>query len=443
MTPPQRLHSVGNSLSKKVIPVTCDPDGRLERRPLADLTPFQGNLKDLDDARYAKLKASILAEGFMAPVFMWQDKILDGHQRTTVLNGEGWDVEGGVPVIEIQADTEADAARKLLKLTSAYGKPVAEGVFDFMQAHELDIGDLADVDLPDFDEDALLAMLGEGDPQEEPTDDIPEPPVTPVTRTGDLWHMGKHRVLCGDSTSAEAVDAVLISTPGLVVTDPPYGIDYQGGQANEKKRPRLQGDTSTDLYASALALAGERMATGAWYVWFADSKGEAVYKAISDLGFEVRALLIWNKLKAHYGAPSAHYCQRHEPCLYAVRGSAVWSGASNEATVWDIVQPSRNEFHPTEKPVECMARPIRNHGVAGDIVYDPFLGSGTTLVAAHSEGRVCYGMEIDPAYVDVSVTRWQEYTNQEAILDGDGRTFAEVKAERLSGEDVPTAEAAG
>ena len=222
MTPPQRLHSVGNSLSKKVIPVTCDPDGRLERRPLADLTPFQGNLKDLDDARYAKLKASILAEGFMAPVFVWQDKILDGHQRTTVLNGEGWDVEGGVPVIEIQADTEADAARKLLKLTSAYGKPQPEGVFDFMQAHELDIGDLADVDLPDFDEDALLAMLGEGDPQEEPTDEIPEPPVEPVTRTGDLWHMGKHRVLCGDSCEPQPW------APRCVVTSPPYFNMHSG-----------------------------------------------------------------------------------------------------------------------------------------------------------------------------------------------------------------------
>ena len=135
----------------KKIPVTCDPHGHLERRPLADLTPFQGGFKDLDDARYAKLRASILAEGFMAPVFVWKDFILDGHQRTTVLEREGWDVEGDVPVVEIEADDEAGAARKLLKLTSAYGKPQPEGVFDFMTTHDLDLGDFADVDLPDFD----------------------------------------------------------------------------------------------------------------------------------------------------------------------------------------------------------------------------------------------------------------------------------------------------
>ena len=146
----------------KKIPVTCDPHGHLERRPLAELTPFQGGLKDLDDARYAKLKASILAEGFMAPVFVWKDLILDGHQRTTVLEREGWDVEGDVPVVEIEADDEADAARKLLKLTSAYGKPQPEGVFDFMQTHDLDLGDFADVDLPEFDQGALEELFGEG-----------------------------------------------------------------------------------------------------------------------------------------------------------------------------------------------------------------------------------------------------------------------------------------
>ena len=429
-------------MADRVIPVTCDPDGHLKRLPLKDLEPFRGNLKDLPEEQYAKLKASIADEGFMAPVFVWEGKILDGHQRTAVLQREGWKIEGGkVPVVEIQADSEQDAARKLLKLTSAYGKPQAEGVYEFMQAHDLDLGDFASVDLPDFDADALEVLFNPGDDQP-PPDDAPEPPETPVSRSGDLWCMGSHRLLCGDSTSEGDVGRLMDgAVPSLMVTDPPYGIDYDGGAVNAKKRRALTGDDSTQLYSAALEVADKVMPTGAWYVWFAGSKGSAVYAAIESFGWEVRALVVWHKLNAHYGAPSAHYCQKHEPCLYAVRGSADWSGASNETTVWDIPQPAINEFHPTEKPVDCMVRPIRNHGATGDIVYDPFLGSGTTLVAAHSEGRACCGMEIDPSYVDVSVTRWQEYTNKEAILDGDGRTFAEVKAERLSGEDI--AEAAG
>jgi len=442
---------VGNSLSKKVIPVTCDPDGRLERRPLADLTPFQGNLKDLDDARYAKLKASILAEGFMAPVFVWQDKILDGHQRTTVLNGEGWDVEGGVPVIEIQADTEADAARKLLKLTSAYGKPVAEGVFDFMQAHDLDIGDLADVDLPDFDEDALLSLFGE-DGNGEPNDEPPDPPATPVSRFGDLWVMGKSRVLCGDSTDeANVVRLLGGDVPFVMVTDPPYGVEYDptwrkeaGINKNEGRMGAVQNDDRAD-WTEAWKLFPGAVA----YVWHGALHAAEVAGSITTVGFQVRGQIIWKKSRFVLSRGAYHW--GHEPCWYAVRDgqTAKWCGDRKQSTVWDIAladgagDDAKGLGHGTQKPVECMARPIRHHGVAGDIVYDPFLGSGTTLVAAHSEGRVCYGMEIDPAYVDVSVQRWQQYTNDVAILDGDGRTFDEVKAERLAGTDVATAEAAG
>jgi len=431
MTPPQRLHSVGNSLSKKVIPVTCDLDGRLERRPLADLTPFQGNLKDLDDARYAKLKASILAEGFMAPVFVWQDKILDGHQRTTVLNGEGWDVEGGVPVIEIQADTEADAARKLLKLTSAYGKPQPEGVFDFMQAHELDIGDLADVDLPDFDEDALLAMLGEGDPQEEPSDEIPEPPSTPVTRPGDLWHLGKHRVLCGDSTSAEAVEQVTSGAVDLCLTDPPYGI---GDSASDKNEYRTHDDSVENLQKIIAGFLPLAQAVARVVVLTSGNMNHRLYPAPTWT-------MAWFVPAGTGTGPWGFCCWQPILCFGKDPKLAIGKGSHPDALVH--TERAEDFGHPCSKPINFWTWLLLRTSEAGATIYDPFLGSGTTLVAAHSEGRVCYGMELDPAYVDVCVQRWQEYTNQEAILDGDGRTFAEVKAERLSGEDVPVAEAAG
>jgi len=433
----------------KTIPITCDPDSNLKRVPLSDLQPFQGKLKDLPDEQYAKLKASIADEGFMAPVFVWQGKILDGHQRTTVLEKEGWEIEGGaVPVVEIVADTEQDAARKLLKLTSAYGKPQAEGVYEFMQAHELDLDDFASVDLPDFDDDALRALFGEDDA--EPTDDAPEPPATPVSRSGDLWCMGKHRVLCGDSTSDGDVSRLMDGqVPLIMVTDPPYGVEYDpewrkdaGINNNDGRMGVVQNDDKAD-WSDAWALFRGPVA----YVWHAGRHASVVQGSIEGSGLLIRCQLIWKK--ARFVLSRGVYHWGHEPCWYAVRDgqTAQWCGDRKQSTVWEIAlaggdgDDAKGLGHGTQKPVECMARPIRHHGKVGDTVYDPFLGSGTTLVAAHAEGRVCHGMEIDPAYVDVCVARWQEYTNQQAILDGDGRTFAEVKAERLSNEDV--AEAAG
>ena len=257
--------------------------------------------------------------------------------------------------------------------------------------------------------DALLA------PDIVDEDDVPEPPADAITKHGDLWILGEHRLLCGDSTKAEDVARLMDGKQAsLMVTDPPYGVDYDGGQVNEKKRERLKGDDTTHVFDAALAIAISAVPKGAWYVWHAGKYAEPVYAAIRSCGYEVRALIIWNKLKAHYGAPSAHYCQKHEPCLYAVNGSASFIGPTNEVTVWDIDQPSRNEYHPTQKPMECMARAIRNHDAP--LVYDPFLGSGTTLIAAEQLGRTCYGMEISPAYCDVIVKRWEILTGKKATI---------------------------
>lgn len=263
-----------------------------------------------------------------------------------------------------------------------------------------------------FDEKEL-AKLAAANALEVTEDEVPEAPADPITQPGDLWLLGKHRLLCGDSTKAEDVERLMDGeTANLMVTDPPYGVDYAGGQVNATKRERLQNDDDTEVFGKALALAVTAVPTGSWYVWHAGKYAEPVYAAIRDCGYEVRALIVWNKLKAHYGAPSAHYCQKHEPCLYAVNGSAGFIGASNEVTVWDIDQPSRNEYHPTQKPMECMARAIRNHDAP--LVYDPFLGSGTTLIAAEQLGRTAYGMEISPAYCDVIVKRWETLTGRKA-----------------------------
>lgn len=350
-----------------------------------------------------------------------------GQQKPIVVNREGVVVAGNGTLM---------AARALGWRTVKAVRTGLEGA----EATAFAIADNRTAELAEWDEGALqqqlaaiaiedeellaatgydekeLARLAAAAAPEVTEDDVPEPPADPVTQPGDLWLLGKHRLLCGDSTKAEDVERLMDGqTPRLMVTDPPYGVAYEGGQVNAKKRERLRSDEVPDVFAPALACARNIMPEGAWYVWHAGKHAEPVYASIRQCGYDVRALIVWHKLKAHYGAPSAHYCQKHEPCLYAVSGSAGFTGPSNEVTVWEIDQPSRNEFHPTQKPVECMARAIRNHDAP--LVYDPFLGSGTTLVAAEQLGRTCYGMEISPAYCDVIVKRWETLTGQKATRE--------------------------
>jgi len=218
-----------------------------------------------------------------------------------------------------------------------------------------------------------------------------------------------HRLLCGDSTDAGDVERVMGGERGhLVVTDPLYGVSYEGGQHNQKKREQLEGDDTTDLYPPACQVSFKFTDdSAALYLWHAGVKGLAAAAAAAAAGFEIRNELVWHKTKAHYGAFAAQYMQKHEPLYYCFkRGkTARWYGPTNEVTVWEHDQPSRNEKHPTEKPVELFARPIRNSSESGHIVCDWFLGSGTTLVACENLGRRGFGLEISPAYCAVILER--------------------------------------
>jgi len=292
---------------------------------------------------------------------------------------------------------------------------------DEVLAATLQALDDADVPLADagFTAEELAEVkkaAGAGEAGEVVEDEVPEAPEEPITKVGDLWILGRHRLLCGDSTRLVNLQRLTNGEkPQLMVTDPPYGVAYDGGSGNKKKREVLSGDESPDLYASMLTATVNILAeNAAIYLWHASVYADSVLASSRNAGFEPRAVIIWNKLKAHYGAFMAHYLQKHEPCLYAVRGSAGFCGPSNEKTVWDIEQPHRNEHHPTQKPIETMARPIQNH--AADLILDPFLGSGTTLIAAEQLGRSCYGMELSPAYCDVIVRRWENLTGEKAEL---------------------------
>jgi DNA modification methylase len=248
--------------------------------------------------------------------------------------------------------------------------------------------------------------------------------------------LGPHRVACGDSTNAEAVAALLGDVvPLLMVTDPPYGVEYDPTWRNDRgisqsgRTGRVANDDRAD-WSAAWALFPGHIA----YVWHAALQSVAFADSLAKEGFSIRAQIIWAKERLVIGRGDYHW--QHEPCWYAVRKKGNWTGDRRQTTLWAI--PNRdqdqNTVHGTQKPVECMRRPIVNNSNPGQSVYDPFLGSGTTLIAAETTGRVCLGLELDPRYVDVAVRRWQAFTGRAACLASDDRPFEIIAAERLANE---------
>jgi len=305
------------------------------------------------------------------------------------------------------------------------------------------------LNLTGFDSHEIDALLRLED--DETANAAPPLPQTPVSQTGDLWQLGPHRVLCADATSGEAVSHLLGERkPHLMVTDPPYGIELDSewrdraglngcGPAEPsymKKRTaghtetKISGDTRAD-WSDAFALVPSLDVA---YVWHASKFTSEVIAGLLRIGFVHHQQIIWDKGRTVL--TRTHYWFQHEPCWYGVRKghSSRWRGDRTQSTVWQIA--NLNSFggnrdepvtgHGTQKPVELMRRPILNHTERGDSVYDPFLGSGTTLIAAEQTERVCLGLEIDPRYVDVTVCRWQEFSGKTATLAGTDQAFEQV-----------------
>lgn len=251
-------------------------------------------------------------------------------------------------------------------------------------------------------------------------DDVPEAPQEPITKLGDVWILGEHRVMCGDSTSKEAVEILMDGEKAdMVFTDPPYGVDYDGGHAVKGvRREKLKNDGTADIYKSTISIMYRYSKKDTpLYLWYSDSKSLSVLSAVLSAGYEIRNNIIWNKNVAQFGAIGAQYKTKHEPCLYCYKKGqkSNWTGPNNEVSVWDIDRNSKNEHHPTQKPIALAERCIKNH--KADTVLDLFLGSGSTLIAAEKTNRKCYGMELDPKYCDVIVKRWEDFTGKKAHLE--------------------------
>jgi DNA modification methylase len=384
-----------------------------------------------------RMVSSIREFGFRIPVLARSSgDVIDGHLRLKAAEKLGM---AEVPVIlcEDWTDAQVKAFRLLVNRSVNW----ADWDMELLSLEMIDLKSLDfDLELTGFDGREIDALLL-GDEPDGQEDFVPDLPEHPVTKPGDLWLFGSHRVLCGDSTDENAVSRLCGPTrPNLMATDPPYGVSYDpswrvkidGG--GRHALGKVANDDQVD-WTPALRLFTGDVA----YVWHAGVHAGEVAASLHSIGFGIRAQIIWSKQHFVFGRGNYHW--GHEPCWYAVRKGkrSNWRGDRTQSTVWEVKnlnphggnKDEKQTGHGTQKPVELMRRPILNHTERGDVIYDPFLGSGSTVIAAEQTERVCYGLDIDPKYVDVAVLRWQAQTGRKAILEGDSRSFEDIAHDRL------------
>ena len=305
---------------------------------------------------------------------------------------------------------------------------------------KIEIGDLDaegfNLDLIGFDDKLLADLMAEPTEGLTDPDDVPEPPADPVTVLGDVWVLGNHRLMCGDSTIiAELEKLAAGQRVDMWLTDPPYNVAYEG---KTKDALTIQNDSMSDeifrqFLRDSYVAADVVMKPGAvFYIWHADSEGYNFRGAAIDAGWKVRQCLIWKKSTMVMGRQDYHW--KHEPCLYGRKEGAghLWATDRKQTTILEFDKPSRSAEHPTMKPVALFEYQLLNNTKGGDIVLDSFGGSGTTMIAAEKNGRYSRLMELDPKYCDVIVTRWQDFTGQKAIHEETGKTFEEMKGKKCS-----------
>ncbi|MFN4201866.1 MAG: site-specific DNA-methyltransferase [Tabrizicola sp.] len=448
---------------------------QVEYRDTGALVPFVRNPRVHPDWQIAQIAASITKFGFVNPILVGADGVLiAGHGRLLAAQRLGLPQ---VPVIVL--GHLSDAERRALVVAD---NRIAENAAWDEELLRSILGELRDdgfdLDVVGFSETELAELLGDVEADEAEAvalsdeDFVPEPPPEPVTRSGDLWILGEHRVLCGDATRGADLQRL---TDGrfcdAMWTDPPYNVAYEG-KAGKIANDDMSATDFARFLVSAFSAAAQVLAPGAAvYVAHADTEGLAFRRAFRDAGFKLSGCLVWVKPSLVLGR--SDYQWRHEPILYGWKPGAAhrWFGARTRTTVFHQTgapvrvmpdgtvqvdvggqvlvisgreltveahdgsviraeKPARNAEHPTMKPVGLILEMLENSTRRGDVVLDPFGGSGSTLIACHRSGRSARLTELEPRYADVIVERWQTFTGQRAVLDGDGRTFAEIAAGR-------------
>lgn len=397
--------------------------------PVTALIPYARNARTHSDAQVAQIAASIREFGFTNPVLIDAEcGVIAGHGRLLAARKLGMTE---VPTLELGHLTPAQRrayvlADNRLALSAGWDEDLLRIELGELQA------DGFDLELTGFDLDEITGYLAELTGGLTDPDDVPAAPEIPVSQTGDVWRLGRHRLVCGDSTDAAAVECALDGVrPHLMVTDPPYGVEYdpawrnRAGLGATQRVGKVENDHRAD-WGEAWALFPGDVA----YVWHGALHAATVAESLDATGFQIRAQVIWAKDRLVLGR--GHYHWQHEPCWYAVRGQGHWSGDRKQTTLWQIASRAQDAetVHGTQKPVECMRRPMENNSSPGQAVYEPFCGSGTTIIAAEQSGRICHAVELSPTYVDVAVLRWQAFTGMEAVLEGEGLSYRATAATR-------------
>ena len=400
----------------------------LETRKVSALKDHPRNPRTLSKHDGEHLETSIKKFGVIdKPIITKEGMIIGGHQRKNILK------KLAIKQVECWVPNEDLTDEQIDELNIRLNKNTGDWDYDIL-ANEWDQEKLIEYG---FTEEELLGeSIQEILNEEEEESEILEPAKDEDahTKTGDIYELNNHRIVCGDSTNPDNVHLCLNKEiPILMVTDPPYGVEYDPdwrGKAGkgQKASGKVQNDDKVNW-----SLAWHLFPGSVAYIWHASFFTSEVHKSLLDSEYEIKSNIIW--AKQHFALSRGDYHWKHEPCWYAVKKGHPhnWQGARDQSTVWEIANlncfgKSKEEgeertSHSTQKPIECMARPIRNNTAIGEGVYDPFLGSGTTLIACQQLNRICYGIEISPAYVDVIVNRWVKYmkkNNKEFIIKRNG-----------------------
>jgi site-specific DNA-methyltransferase (adenine-specific) len=380
----------------------------ITQKTLDELIPYENNPRDNDDA-VDYVAESIKEFGFKVPIIIDKNNVIvAGHTRYKACKK--------LSINEVPCLVADDLTEEQIKAFRLADNKVAEiATWDFEKL-DLELSTLElDMELFGFE------IIEDEEPVEATEDDYEvEVPAEPKAKYGDVYQLGKHRLMCGDSTSIDDVEKLMNGAKvDLLITDPPYNVNYEGATKDKLTimNDKMDNDNFRQFLLDAFTCADNVMKDGAaFYIWHADSEGYNFRGACFDVGWTVRQCLIWNKNSLVLGRQDYHW--KHEPCLYGWKDGAShnWYGDRKQTTVLDFDRPSRNAEHPTMKPIPLFDYQIQNNTKKGDIVLDLFGGSGTTLMASEQNERSAYLMELDPKYVDVIINRWEQFTGEKAVL---------------------------
>ncbi|QBX26449.1 DNA modification methylase [Streptococcus sp. 1643] len=396
--------------------MTNQPTMEIKELPLKELKPAAYNPRKKlkkGDKEYEKIKQSLLKFGYVDPIIVNEDlTVIGGHQRLTVLKDLDYETAKCV-IVDLPKEDEKALNIALNKITGQWDEALLADLLLDLQESDFNL-DLTGFEPPEIDD--ILSNVHDKELYEDEFDVEEELKKPTLSRHGDIWQLGKHRVICGDSTKAETYKQLLDDRKAnLVVTDPPYNVDVEETAGKILNDNMSDGDFYQFLLSMFTQVENHMEDDASIYVFHADTEGLNFRKAFKDAGFYLSGCCIWKKNSLVLGR--SPYQWQHEPCLYGwkKKGKHQWFSDRKQTTIWEYDRPKSSKDHPTMKPIQLMAYPIQNSSMRGTIVLDPFLGSGSTLIAADQTGRVCYGIELDEKFVDVIVKRYIEVTGDTEV----------------------------